>query len=124
MSGRAARHYWEDAGLMKLVGGFLLAPFAWLLDLEVSYALVGWACENDRREVLWLVPLASLSMIALAGWMSWSCWRTLRGNADLEGGRMEDRSYFLAVSGLAMTAVFGLLVFTSLVPRFLLSPCE
>lgn len=124
MSGRAARHYWEDVGLMKLVGAFLLAPFAWLLDLEVSYATVKWACENDARYVLLLVPIASLSMIAVAGWMSWSCWRSLHGQANLQGPRMEDRSYFLAFAGLAMTAVFGLLIITSLAPRYFLSPCE
>lgn len=124
MGGRAARYYWEDVGLMKLIGGFLLAPFAWLLDLQVSYVTVKWACENDRRDVLFLFPLVSLSLLGLAGWLSWSCWRVLRADADPEGDRMEDRSYFLAFAGMAMTAVFGLLIITSLAPRYFLSPCE
>jgi len=124
MGARPARHYWEDVGLVKLLAGFLLAPFAWLVDLEVSYVTVKWACANDARGVLFLIPVASLALVAFAGWLSWSCWRTLRADANLQGGRMEDRSYFLALAGLAMAAVFGLLIVTSLAPRYFLSPCE
>lgn len=124
MGGHTARSYWEHAGLMLLVGGFLLAPLAWLLDLQISYAMLKWACENDRRELVLLMPLGSLGLIAIGSWMSWSCWTKLREVANQHGGRMEDRSYFLAVAGLAMNAVFGLLILTSLVPRYFLSPCE
>jgi hypothetical protein len=124
MGGHAARTYWEDTGLAKLLGGFLLAPFAWLLDLQVSYAAVKWACAADRREVLFLFPLGSLSLIAFATWMSWSCWKMLRDRANAEGASIEDRSYFLAVAGLGMNAIFALMIVTSAVGRYYLSPCE
>jgi hypothetical protein len=124
MGSHAARNYWEDVGLTKLVGGFLLAPFAWFLDLQVSYASVKWACAADRREVLLLFPLGSLSLIAVATWMSWSCWKMVRAGANEEGGSLEDRSYFLAIAGLAMNAVFALLIVTSAFGRYYLSPCE
>jgi hypothetical protein len=124
MGGHAARDDWEDIGLVKLLGGFLLAPFAWLLDLQVSYAAVKWACAADHREVLYLFPLGSLSLIALATRMSWSCWRMVRGHANEKGASMEDRSYFLAIAGLAMNAVFALLIVTSAFARYYLSPCE
>jgi hypothetical protein len=124
MGGHAAEHYWEDVGLMKLVGGVLLAPLAWFLDLQISYAGVKWACAHDARFVLLLVPAATLTVIALSAWLSWSSWRQLQGNANLTGARMEDRSYFLALVGLGSSAVFALLVLTSLAPRYWLSPCE
>ena len=124
MRAHEAQAYWEHVGLAKLIGGFLLAPFAWLLDLEVSYATVKWACAADQRSVLLLVPLGSLSIIAFATWLSWSCWTMLRDDASPEGARMQDRSYFLAVAGLTMNAVFALLIITSFAPRYLLSPCE
>ena len=124
MSTREAQHYWEHVGLMLLIGGLLLAPLAWFLDLQTSYVLVKWACAHDARAALLLAPVGSLSLIAVAAWMSWTCWRKLRGEGQLDGGRMEDRSYFLALAGLAMSGLFTLLVLTSLVPRYLLSPCE
>jgi hypothetical protein len=124
MGGHEARHHWEHVGLMMLVGSVLLPPFAWLLDMQVSYALVKWACAHGRRDVLLMMPLGSLALVATAGWMAWSCWRALQREASPGGARMEDRSYFLALTGLAMTAVFGLLILASLAPRYLLSPCE
>jgi hypothetical protein len=124
MGGHAARHYWEHVGLAKLMGGLLLPPFAWLLDLQVSYATVKWACAADARGVLFALPLLSLSLVAAGGWMSWSCWAVLRRGASTRGARTEDRSYFLALAGLAMTGVFFLLILTSYAPRYFLSPCE
>jgi hypothetical protein len=37
---------------------------------------------------------------------------------------MEDRSHFLAIAGLGTSALFALLILSSLVPRIMLSPCE
>lgn len=124
MGGREALSYWEDVGLMMLIGGVLLPPFAWLMDLEISYAIVKWTCEHDRRFLVMLIPLGSLSITAAAAWMSWSSWVKLRAVASAEGGHIEDRSYFLAIAGLFMSAVFAILIIASMAPRFLLSPCE
>jgi hypothetical protein len=124
MGGREAQHYWEHVGLMMLIGGFLLGPLAWFVDLQVSYAVVKWACRGNGRAVLLLMPLGSLTLVAFGAWLSWACWTKLRGSAQPEGGRMEDRSYFLALAGLASNAIFGLLILTSLAPRYFLSPCE
>ena len=124
MGAHEARGYWEHVGLTMLIASFLLAPVAWLLDLQVSYAMVKWACETDRRWMLMLTPIGSLSLIAVGTAMAWSCWTKLRDVGEQEGARMEDRSYFLAMAALAMNALFALLILTSVAPRYFLSPCE
>jgi hypothetical protein len=125
MDGPEARTYREDVGLLLLIGGFLLAPFAWLLEMQISYAMLKWACEHGRRGLILLMPIWSLGLVGLAAAMSWSCWnKKVRGQATEDGGRMEDRSYFLALAGLAMSALFALLILTSFAPRYFLSPCE
>lgn len=124
MAEAPAREYWNGTGLMMLVGALLLAPLAWLLDMQVSYSLVKWVCEHDRRGALLAVPAVSLALIGLAAWMSWSSLKKLEGEARQTGGRPIDRSHLLAVAGLALSAVFGLLILTSFAPRLLLSPCE
>ena len=40
MGGHAAQSYWEHVGLLMLIGGMLLGPFAWFVDLQISYAAV------------------------------------------------------------------------------------
>lgn len=124
MGAGEARSYWDHVGLMMLVSSLLLAPFAWLLDLQVSYSMVKRVCENDSRLALFLVPLGSLILIAVGSAMAWSCWTKLRESGRETGGRAIDRSYFLALTALALNAVFGLLIVTSLAPRYFLSPCE
>jgi cytochrome c oxidase subunit 1 len=116
---------------MFLFGGVLLfgalvtnTGSAWLLDMQVSYSMVKWVCENDSRAILLAIPVASLALVAAAAWMAWSSCARLRRSANEEGSGPLDRSYFLALSGLGMSALFALLLLVSIVPRFVLSPCE
>jgi hypothetical protein len=110
-------------GLLKLLGGLLLPPLAWFLDLQTSYATVRWACHHHSRILLLLVPLGSLGVIVLATWLSWSSWSDLRDGADLGGGTVPDRSAFVAVIGLLMGATFAFLVLLTFAARWVLNPC-
>ena len=121
--GREAPPYWDDRGAVLLLTGLLLPPTAWFLDLQVSYALVKWACAHDQRGVIVAAGLGSLALIAAAGAMSWSCWKKVRSAAHDGGGAMEDRSYMLALCGIGLSGFFALLVVTSMATR-LLSPCQ
>jgi hypothetical protein len=124
MGGHEARDYWEDVGLMRLLAGLLLPMLAWAIDLQASYALVKWVCATSWYAAIWLVPAGSLSLVAIAAQQSWACLQRLRGDADLDGSRMQDRSYFLALSGLAMSALIGLLILDSMFTRTWLNACE
>jgi hypothetical protein len=125
MGGHPARTYWEDRGLQLLMAGLLLPPAAWFLDLQVSYPLVKWVCGTGHRGVLLAVSAGSLAIIGLAAAMSWSCLKRLRTEpVDPDGARMEDRSYLLAASGLALSATFALLVLVSALPRVVSNPCQ
>ena len=124
MDGRTVRHAADPMTLAKLIGGLLLPPFAWLCDLQLSYATVKWACAADARSVLILFPLVSIVLVSVATWMSWSVLSQVRLDAVDDGARPQDRNYFLAIGGLVMSTVFLLLIVTTFVPRYVLSPCE
>ena len=124
MGGHEARDYWEDAGLVRLVAGMVLPMLAWAVDLQASYALVKWTCATSWYAGMWLVPLGSLSLVAIGAWQSWSCWRRLGGDANLEGSRLQDRSYFLALTGLGMNALIALLIADNFFTRAWLNACE
>ena len=123
MGAHATRSFWDGTGLMLLLGGLFLAPTAWFLDLQTSYATVKWACQHNSRFVLLSMAAGSLVLIALGSWMSWSCYARLRATADQEGAQLEDRSYFIALAGLGMNATFALLVSTTAVLR-IIGPCQ
>jgi hypothetical protein len=113
----------SPARLLVLWVAILAGPLAWLLDLELSYALANRACESGSRAAY---ALTSLVAAALAGAAGWTAWRELQRAAggDTQGAREIDRSRFLAIAGVAFSAGFLLLILGNLVPKLLLDPCR
>jgi hypothetical protein len=124
MNREVTRPYWDDVGLVKLLGGLFIGPAAWGLNLQISYSLVKWACASGTPQVLPMLSAAALALVAGGLVVSWRCWAQLRGEADADGGRVVDRSYFLAVTGIGLNALFVLLILTSGALPFIVGPCE
>jgi hypothetical protein len=122
--GDAARPYWDDIGLVKLLTGVFIGPLAWALNLEINYSLVKWACRSETPQVLPMLSGAALLLVIGGLVLSWHCFAQLRREADPRGGRTVDRSYFLAISGLALNALFALVILTSAGLHFIVSPCD
>jgi hypothetical protein len=123
MRSQPARQYWDDIGLVKLLAGVFVAPLAWALNLEINYSLVKWACESDSSSVLTLVSFLAFISVATGFALSWRCWTELH-EADLRGGRVVDRSYFLAVAGLGLNALFALLIAMGVSLHGIVDPCQ
>lgn len=122
MSTREAR-YWDDRGLLLLWATVLSGPAAWALNQLIGYALVKPVCAADAGYVLVAVAAAAFAVTVAGGWKAWTLLRMLRG-ANPGGARHEDRSHMLAVGGLTLNALLGLLILTHAASIFLLSPCE
>ena len=115
--------YWEQAGLARLWFAVLAGPAAVALNILVGYALVKWACASGHTYVL--TALAALMLgLALAGaWVGWACRAEIR-DANEQGGRIVDRSYFGALVAIGLSAIAALLLIMQAYPHFVLSPCE
>jgi hypothetical protein len=124
MRAEVARPYWDGAGLAKLLAALFIGPAAWGLNLQINYSLVKWACASGRSLVLPLCSLAALMLVAAGFFLSWRALVRLNEEADVRGDRVIDRSYFLAVAGLWLNALFALLVLTSGSLHFVVNPCE
>ncbi len=120
----ATRPYWDDIGLVKLLAGLFIGPAVWLTNLQVNYSLVKWACASGHADLLPLISGVALALVAGGFMLSWRCFSRVRADADPRGARVVDRSYFLAVAGLSLNAIFALLIATSGALHFIVSPCE
>jgi hypothetical protein len=123
MGGHEARDYWEDWGLVLLWTSMLAGPLAFGLNLQVGYALVKWACSREQEFLLVLVAVLALGTAAGGAWLGWSCLTKLR-DADEQGGRLIDRSYFMAVVAIGLNLLLMLQILASAFPTIVLSPCE
>jgi hypothetical protein len=110
--------------LRALWTGLLLAPAAFLLNLEVAYALVPAACASGTRLLMHVVHAVCLVLAAFGGFAALRMWR-LTGETwpGEEGGRL-GRSRFMAGLGLLLSLLFALVIVAQWIPSFVLSPCQ
>ena len=118
--------------------GLFGAPVAWSLQLLASYALVAHGCYPDAEPMTMpVVPglrtlvlgtgAAALAVAFLAGGSAWRSWRATQQEHEggheglLEAG--EERTRFMALAGLLLSAVFVLGIILNVVPQLMLRPC-
>jgi hypothetical protein len=118
-----ARAEREGAGA-GLWYGFMVGPIAWAVDLLSSYALVPMACDAGRLTLLHLVFLATF-VAALAGlFLAWQAWGRLRseeGGSTSEGTPTGSRRRFMALSGMALSTAFALVIAATEIPNLVLA---
>jgi len=118
-----SRDYWEQRGLALLWFAVLAGPAALFANQLAGYALVKWACASGHTFVLTAIAVAMLGVALAGAWVGWRCRERLR-DATEYGGRIIDRSYFLAIVGIGLALVNALVIVMQAYPHFLLSPCE
>ena len=107
-----------------LWAGLLLPPSAFLLNLEVAYALVPTACAAQNGVLTHLVHLVCLLLTAAGGFFALRSWRSCGGIWPGEEGGRVGRSRFMAGLGLLLSAMFLLVIVAQWIPSFVLSPCQ
>ena len=109
---------------LPLWAGILGGPIAWAFDLTASYAVVKWVCHTNRYGVLPLITIASLAVVAGAAAISWMALARTREDLPLDGGRPRQRARFMAVLGLATSALFALQIVAGAIPHWVLDACH
>jgi hypothetical protein len=110
---------------LALLTGLLGAPLAWLLYLEIAYALVPWACRrgHPHHPVLYVVALAALAAALACAGLAWREWR-LAGRRTSDDPPPLGRAAFMAVTGLGSSALFALVILAAALPLFWMSACD
>jgi hypothetical protein len=123
MHAHDVRDYWDGRGLVLLWLSVISGPAAWALNQLIGYALVKPSCAAGTPVALLGVSAVTLGVTLGGAWVAWWCFLRLR-DADIAGDRREDRSKFVAVSGVGLNLLLALLIVTAASAQFLLSPCE
>jgi hypothetical protein len=115
----------EAGHLVALWAGVLLAPTAFLLNLELGYLAVPAACSaGGTTQVLQLIHGACL-LVAIAGaGIAWQSWRRAGAGWPGEAGGPSARSRFLGGLGLSGSVLFALTIAAQWIPTLALHPCQ
>jgi hypothetical protein len=109
---------------LMLWAGLLAGPIAFLLQLQINYALIPWVCATGHRFVLHLVSVAAFLSVLIGSLIAWLAWRRMAGEMPDESAGAHSRSRFMAVLGLLTGTLFLLLIIAQEIPNFVLNPCE
>jgi len=94
----------------------LAGPLALIINFQLRFALVPYACETGRR---WMLTTISIPLFLIALLGAFAGWHWLRADdAD------EVRVRFMALCGIALSLVFALTIAAMAIPDFYFQPCE
>ena len=104
----------------------VIGPLAWLVYLEIAYALVPLACRRPTagRIALHVTAALALALSAAALVSAWRAWRGAGREPTLMPSGATARTRFMVLTGIGTSAMFVLVVVAGILPLFFLGPCE
>lgn len=121
---KAAGEFSRTRGHVLLWLGMLIAPLAFLTHLEINYALVTQLCQSTHKFTLPLVTILFLLISAGGGLIAWRNWKAAGHKWPVDAGSVMERSRFMAVVGLLISALVILALIWQLIPQFYFDPCQ
>jgi hypothetical protein len=121
---KAEGEFAHKRGKVWLWVGVLIAPLAFLLHLQVNYALVTQLCQSTHKLSMHLVTLLFLLIAAGGGFIAWRNWEASGRKWPGEAGSVLERSRFMAVVGLLISMLVILALIAQWIPQFIFDPCQ
>lgn len=121
---KAEGEFGRTKGHVLLWVGVLTAPLAFLTHLEINYALVTRLCQSAHKISMHLVTLLFLLISAAGGFIALRNWREVGSKWPGEDGSVTERSRFMAVVGLLISAIIVLALIWQWIPQFIFDPCQ
>ncbi len=113
----------EEANLLTLWGGVLIAPAAYFFQLCVAYGLVSWVCRSGNSFVITLVTIVALALCGFGGFLAWRNWRSVGAEFTEDKGDPVNRTRFMAVGGLILSALFFVAILAQEIPNWIVGAC-
>src|SRR3954471_7296870 len=123
-SERALSRFDRWTGIAGLVYGFVGAPLSALYMQVSAYAGVQWSCGHRNPITVHLVPVIFLLLAVIALWLSWRDWTAVGRLTRAEGATITERTRFVALSGVILSAFSIVLMLGLWLPMIVFNPCQ
>ena len=108
---------------MSLSLGLLLGPVAALVNEEMIYVTNMWACGTGSRLAMHVVPLVCLMVTVGAGLLARADWARVGRGTDDDAATIDSRTRFIALCGMAASALSALLIAAQWLAIFVFGAC-
>ncbi len=110
-------------GLLGLTLGVVAGPIAMLVNEELIYVTNMWACGTGKQLAMHVVPLICLVITIGAGLLAWRAWVRVGRGVEDEAATVDSRSRFLALTGMAVSALSALIILAQWLAIFVFGAC-
>ena len=110
-------------GLLSLSLGVLVGPIAALVNEEMIYVTNMWACGQGTQLAMHVVPLICLLVTVGAGLLARRDWHLVGRGVEDEAATVDSRTRFLALGGMASSALSALLILAQWLAIFVFGAC-
>jgi hypothetical protein len=124
MTELAEKEFNKAGCILSLWTGMLAAPFAFLLNLQISYMLVPWVCVTGQLFWLHLAGALTLLLALAGGFLAWRNWKKSGQEWRSHERSVESRSRFMAILGLMMSGLFSLIILAQWIANLIIGPCQ
>ena len=101
----------------------LAGPLIWFVTFGLGYGVAVSACALQAKPALFVISLISLAMTAGSGLFAWNEWRRLGKEYPGQASGAIPASRALASGGVALSALFSLIVLAQILVQVILEPC-
>jgi hypothetical protein len=109
---------------VALWAGILAGPIAFAFVLTIKYAAAQWACMQAHRGVLESVNLAGIVVTLIGGAIAWRALARTPPSAPTDGDDPLGIARFMALFGMASSALFVVVHIANGVPQWVLDACR
>jgi hypothetical protein len=113
----------RDTGLLRLWAGVLVAPLAFLCNLQANYTLAQKLCPGGRTAPLHFTTLLFLLLALLGGLIAWSNWARAGQKWPDESEERVVRNRLMAAVGVMLSLLSALIIIAQWIPQFIFNPC-
>lgn len=113
----------RDTELLRLWAGVLVAPMAFLSNLQANYTLTQKLCPGGRTSLLHCTTLFFLLLALAGGLIAWSNWTRAGREWPDESAERVMRNRLLAAVGVMISLLSALIIIAQWIPQFIFNPC-
>ena len=110
-------------GMLSLSLGLLLGPLAALVNEGTVYATNMWQCGAGTPLNMHVVALICLAIAIGAGLLARADWARVGCGSESEAATIDSRTRFLALTGMAASALSALLIVMQWLAVFVFGAC-